>query len=139
MQNFLDRVYEDFTTKVAEGRNMEKEKVLSVAKGRIWTGEDAKEHGLVDKLGGFNVALRLAREEAGIEPDAAITLKAFPRPKRMIEQLLQRGPDSSEPHAEVVIVEQLLKEIQPLYKMARQIGLIEDNDILRMPEFDASW
>jgi len=139
VQQFLDRVYDDFTTKVAGGRQMEKEKVLSVAKGRIWTGEDAKGHGLVDELGGFNVALRLAREEAGIEPDAAIRLKVFPRPKRMIEQLLQRGPDSSEPRAEVVIAEQLLKEIRPLYKMAKQIGLIEDNDILRMPQFETSW
>ncbi len=139
VQDFLDRVYDDFTTKVAEGRNMKKEEVLSVAKGRIWTGEDAKEHGLVDELGGFDVALQLARKEAGIEPDAAITLKVFPRPKRMIEQLLQRGPDSSEPHAEMIIAEQLLREIRPLYKMAEQIGLIEDNGILRMPRFDENW
>jgi protease-4 len=139
VQQFLDRVYDDFTTKVAEGRNMEKEKVLSVAKGRIWTGEDAKELGLVDELGGFDVALQLARKEAGIEPDAAITLKVFPRPKRMIEQLLQRGPDSSEPSAEAIIAEQLLKEMRPLYRMAKEIGLIEDNDVLRMPQFDGSW
>ena len=139
LQEILDRVYEDFTTKVAEGRQMEKEKVLSVAKGRIWTGENGKELGLVDELGGFDVALQLARKEAGIEPDAAITLKVFPRPKRMIEQLLQRGPDSSEPRAEVVIAGQLLKEIRPLYKMAKEIGLIEEKDVLRMPEFDGSW
>jgi len=144
LQDFLDRVYDDFTTKVAQGRQMEKEKVLSIAKGRIWTGEDAKELGLVDELGGFDVALRLARKEANIEPDAAITLKVFPRPKPMIEQFLQRGPDNSEPSAEVAIAEQLLaeqllKEIQPLYKMARQIGLIEEKGILRMPEFDGSW
>jgi protease-4 len=139
LQEILDRVYDDFTTKVAEGRNMEKEKVLSVAKGRIWTGEDAKELGLVDELGGFDVALRLAREQAGIEPDAPINLKVFPRPKRMIEQFLQRGPDNSEPRTEVVMIEQLLKEIRPLYKMAKQIGLFEDNDILRMPQFEVNW
>jgi len=57
----------------------------------------------------------------------------------MIEQFLQRGPDNSEPRAEVAIAEQLLKEIRPLYKMARQIGLIEEKDILRMPELDTSW
>ena len=118
---------------------MEKEKVLSVAKGRIWTGEDAKELGLVDELGGFDVALQLARKEAGIKPDAPITLKVFPRPKRMIEQILQRGPDSSEPSAEAIIANQLLKQIRPLYKMAEQIGLFEDNDVLRMPQFDENW
>ena len=136
IQDLLDRIYEDFTTKVAEGRQMEIEKVLSVAKGRIWTGEDAKELDLVDELGGFDVALRLAREEAGLVPDAAIKLKVFPRPKRMIEQLLHRGSDSSEPSAEAMIANQLLEQIRPLYKMARQIGLIEDKDILKMPQFE---
>jgi protease-4 len=139
LQDFLDRVYDDFTTKVAQGRQMEKEKVLSIAKGRIWTGEDAKELGLVDELGGFDVALRLAREQAGIEPDAAITLKVFPRPKQIFEQFLQRGPDNSEPSAEAIIANQLLKEIRPLYKMAAQIGLIEEKGMLRMPELDTSW
>lgn len=139
LQDILDRVYDDFTTKVAEGRNIEKEKVLSIAKGRIWTGEDARELGLVDELGGFDVALQLAREEAGIEPDAEITLRVFPRPKRMFEQLLQRGPDNSEPPAEVVMVNQLLNQIRPFYKMAKQIGLVEEKDILRMPEFEESW
>ena len=138
LQDFLDRVYDDFTAKVAEGRNMDKEKVLSLAKGRIWTGEDAKEHGLVDELGGFDVALKLARKEAGIEPDAPITLKLFPRPKRMLEELLKRGPDSSEPSAEVIMANQLLNQIRPLYKMAKQVGLIEEKDILRMPQFEAS-
>jgi protease-4 len=138
LQEILDRVYEDFTTKVAEGRQMEIEKVLAVAKGRIWTGEDAKEHGLVDELGGFDVALRLAREEAGYKPDAAITLKVFPRPKKMIEQLLHRGADNSEPSAEVIIANQLLEQIRPLYKMAEQMGLIEEKDILLMPQFEES-
>ena len=139
VQDFLDRVYEDFTTKVAQGRQMEIEKVLDVAKGRIWTGEDAKEHGLVDELGGFDVALRLARTEAGLKPDAPIKLAVFPRPKKLIETLLKRGPDSSEPSAEVVAVHQALETVRPLYKMAKEIGLIEENDVLHMPLYKQSW
>ncbi len=139
VQDFLDRVYDDFTTKVAQGREMEKEKVLEVAKGRIWTGEDAKERGLVDELGGFNVALRLVRTEAGIKPDAPITVKMFPRPKRTIELLLKRGPESSEPSAAIIAVDQALQIIKPLYETAKEIGLIEDKGVLRMPGFDVSW
>jgi len=139
VQDFLDRVYEDFTIKVSQGRQMEKEKVLEVAKGRIWTGEDAKEHGLVDELGGFDVALRLARTEAGLKPDAAIKVAVFPRPKRLIETLLKRGPDSSEPRAEVVAAHQALETIRPLYRMAKEIGLVEENDVLRIPWFKESW
>jgi protease-4 len=138
VQDFLDRVYEDFTTKVVQGRQMEIEKVLDVAKGRIWTGEDAKEHGLVDELGGFDVALRLARTEAGLKPDAAIKVAVFPRPKKLIETLLKRGPDSSEPRAEIAAANQVLQTIRPLYEMAKQIGLIEENDVLRMPLYKES-
>ena len=78
LQDSLDRVYNDFTAKVAAGRQLPKERVLEIAKGRIWTGEDAKERGLVDELGGFPVALRLTREAIGRAPDAPIHLKLFP-------------------------------------------------------------
>lgn len=139
VQDFLDRVYEDFTSKVGQGRQMEMEKVLDVAKGRIWTGEDAKEHGLVDELGGFDVALRLARTEAGLKPDARIKVAVFPRPKKLIETLLKREPDSSEPRAEVIAVHQALQAVRPLYKMAEEIGLIKENGVLRMPRFKESW
>jgi protease-4 len=139
LQGFLDRVYEDFTTKVTEGRQMEKEKVLEVAKGRIWTGEDAKERGLVDELGGFDVALRLARTEAGLKPDAAIKLAVYPRPKKLIETLLKRGPDSSEPSAEIAAANQVLQTIRPLYEMAREIGLVEEDGVLQMPMYKESW
>ena len=139
VQDFLDRVYEDFTTKVAQGRQMEKEKVLDVAKGRVWTGEDAKERGLVDELGGFNVALRLARTEAGLKPDAAIKVVVFPRPKRLIETLLKRGSDSSEPRADIIAAHQALETVRPLYRMAQEIGLVKENDVLRMPWFKESW
>jgi len=50
-EDWLDRVYVDFTGKVAEGRNLPKDKVLQIAKGRIWSGQDAKNLGLVDELG----------------------------------------------------------------------------------------
>jgi protease-4 len=139
IQEFLDRVYEDFTSKVARGRAMEVEKVLEVAKGRIWTGADAKEHGLVDELGGFDVALRLARTETGLKPDADITLTVFPRPKGKLEMLLKRGRDSSEPRAEIMAARELLQRVRPLYQKAAESGLIEDDGVLRMPRFERSW
>jgi len=88
----LDRIYDDFTTKVAEGRKLPKEKVLEIAKGRVWTGEDAKALGLVDELGGFPVAVRLVREAAGLPVDAKIHLKEFPLKKSPLEALLAAVP-----------------------------------------------
>jgi protease IV len=75
----LDAIYNDFTAKVAEGRKMPLEKVREVAKGRVWTGADAKERGLVDEFGGFRAALEEAKKLAGLKPEDSVTLKRFPK------------------------------------------------------------
>jgi len=69
---FLDAVYVDFTTKVAQGRGMTREAVHEVARGRVWTGADARENGLVDELGGLRDALRIARRRAALGDDAPL-------------------------------------------------------------------
>jgi protease-4 len=66
IQAQIKEIYEDFIGKVAEGRGMTKEAVDQIAKGRIWTGKQAKEIGLVDELGGLNLALSIARKKAGL-------------------------------------------------------------------------
>ena len=68
----LDRIYENFTAKVAESRGMSREQVERLARGRVWIGSDAKEHGLVDELGGLELALDLARKKAGLPADAPV-------------------------------------------------------------------
>ena len=62
----IKEIYEDFIGKVAEGRGMTKEAVDQIGRGRIWTGKQAKEIGLVDELGGLNLALSIARKKAGL-------------------------------------------------------------------------
>lgn len=69
---FLDRVYDDFVGKVAEGRDMTRERVDELARGRVWTGADAHERGLVDELGGLSQALDLARERAHLPAGAPV-------------------------------------------------------------------
>ncbi|MBX9389007.1 signal peptide peptidase SppA [Streptomonospora nanhaiensis] len=71
----LDDVYADFTGKVAAARGLTPEQVDRVARGRVWTGRDAFEHGLVDDLGGLPAAVRIAREKAGLPGGR---LRAFP-------------------------------------------------------------
>ena len=63
----IQEIYQDFISKVAEGRGMTKEAVDQIGRGRIWTGKQAKEIGLVDELGGLNLALSIARKKAGLE------------------------------------------------------------------------
>ncbi len=124
-QTWLDRIYEDFTSKVADGRKMPKDRVLQIAKGRIWSGEDGKGLGLVDSLGGYPEAIRLVREAAGIKPDAKIRLKVFPRRRKLLEAILGRGGESSEDLATARIAARLLDLVRPAAQLAERLGLAD--------------
>jgi protease-4 len=91
LSDWLDRIYDDFVGKVAAGRSMATEEVGKVARGRVWTGADAKERGLVDELGGLDLAVKLARERSGLPADAELV--RFPQISAA-ERL--RAPRSSE-------------------------------------------
>jgi protease IV len=135
----LDRVYEDFTTKVAEGRGLPLDKVKEIARGRIWSGEDGKRLGLVDELGGFRVALDLARAAAGLAPDAKVRLQQFPPPKSPFEVLFGKGGESSRDEAARAAVARVLTAVQPLARLARRAGLLgPEPGVLTMPAVEVS-
>ena len=95
-EKFLDNVYSGFKDRVAQGRKLDAAKVETVAKGRVWTGEQARSNGLVDALGGFDVALDLAKHAAGIAIDSDVTLTQFPKETRSLwSRLMQRTEDSA--------------------------------------------
>jgi protease IV len=73
-----DLVYDDFVLRVAQGRHLSVEAVEAVARGRIWTGTDALDHGLVDELGGLRTAVRRAKVLAGLDEDAKVRLIGYP-------------------------------------------------------------
>jgi protease-4 len=77
VDSWLDRIYADFTGKVAAGRGLSAERVHELARGRVWTGADARERGLVDEIGGIEEAAAIARRRAGL-PDSA-PLVHYPR------------------------------------------------------------
>ena len=85
VQHQIDAVYEIFLSRVAEGRDMTRDEVHAIAQGRVWTGRQAKDLGLVDELGGMRVALSVAKERAGIDPDVEVTVVPYPRPRSFFE------------------------------------------------------
>jgi protease IV len=91
-----DLFYTDFIERVAQGRKMSAEAVDAIARGRVWTGADAKERGLVDELGGLRTAITRAKVLAGLEPDADVRLVGYPGSSLM--DLLRPKP-SSQPAA----------------------------------------
>jgi protease-4 len=82
--------YEEFIRKAAEGRKKSYEDVDAVAQGRVWTGTEALRHGLVDKLGGLDVAVGLAKERAKIDKGQEVNLVVMPERKGLLETILER-------------------------------------------------
>jgi protease-4 len=136
-QDWLDRVYEDFTNKVADGRGMSLQKVRQVAKGRVWTGEAARERGLVDELGGFSVALRAAREAAGLPADADVKLRIYPRPKSPYEAFFGEPDESSETRAAVEAARRVIETMRPIGEVMDRLDHEPGEHTLRSPEVRA--
>ena len=87
MYENMEDIYIDFTSRVAKGRDIPIKRVREIARGRVWTGEQAKEIGLVDEIGGFMKALDVAKELAEIDADTKVQIKMYPREKSDIEKL----------------------------------------------------
>lgn len=79
VEQWLDAVYDDFTAKAAAGRRMPHERLEPLARGRVWTGADARDRGLVDTLGGLDSALTRAAERAGTVRDR-VRVERVPHP-----------------------------------------------------------
>jgi len=132
----LDRIYDDFTTKVAAGRRLPLEQVRRVARGRVWTGEDALGQGLVDALGGYPEALRQVRGALGLAADAPLDLENFPASRGLLGNLLQRAVAPDEEAAEepeVAVLEAGIDAVQAATRALRAAGLLGDTELLRAP------
>jgi protease-4 len=78
---WMDHIYEGFVARVAAGRHLPVDRVRQIAKGRVWTGEQAKQLGLVDGLGGFMDAVREAKRLSGLPVNQPVRLKTLPGKK----------------------------------------------------------
>ena len=81
----MQATYDAFVEKAAAGRNTTPERIDAIAQGRVWTGKQAKELGLVDELGGLDRALAIAKDRAKIAPDSEVELVVFPPKKSLFE------------------------------------------------------
>ncbi len=129
LEAFLDATYQGFKDHVAAGRHMTPEAVEAVAKGRVWSGEEAKARGLVDALGGYGVALRLAKEAAGIPTDAPFQLTVFPREEGPVA-FLYRHLAGDEREDDGPGVSSLGHAIEVLQRIA---AIIDGPGVLTMP------
>jgi protease-4 len=95
MQANIEEGYDTFVSHVAEGRKMTKEQVDEIGQGRVWSGENAKEIGLIDDFGGLNDAIKMAAEIVGLDEYRTVSLPALPEP---FEEFFKTGSDNIRAH-----------------------------------------
>ena len=95
IERSLQDTYAEFTQGVAQGRRMSLQAVDKIAKGRVWSGVQAKDIGLVDDLGGLDRAIEVAKQLAHIPPGQSVQLVRFPQEKTLWQLLLDRQWDQS--------------------------------------------
>ncbi len=127
VERMVNQVYADFTRGVAEGRHMKQEDVDKIGRGRVWTGAQGKEKGLVDEIGGLSRAVSVAKGLAKMDPQAAVQLVHFPREKSFLEQLLSSGDERQGLTAESIAAE--LKSTAARMSSPIQVRMPFDLDI----------
>ena len=121
----VNSIYADFTSKAAAGRHMSVERLRRLASGRVWSGSEAKARGLVDVLGSYDDAVKLAAARAHLQEDD-YSVQRLPRQRTSVEKLLGRfglGDDSDEQAA--AAEDRLIEaKLGPLYPAYRQYQLL---------------
>lgn len=117
LQRFVAKTYNSFTTKAAQGRKMDVERLRSLAEGRVWTGEQAKANGLVDELGGLDVAIKSAASIAKLK-EGDYEVKKLPGDKNFFEELMQEFTGTDD-EANAATLVKILGPVQG--KMAAQL------------------
>src|SRR5204863_906428 len=96
LQEQLQAFYDQFVEKVADSRHSTPEKIDAIAQGRVWTGRQAKQNGLVDELGGLDRAIAIAKQRAKIAADSDVELVVYPPRKSFYELLSDQFSGSGE-------------------------------------------
>jgi protease IV len=115
VQKMLDDIYANFTRGVAEGRKLPLADVDKIAKGRVWSGEDAKRLGLVDYLGGLGRSIAVAKSLAHIPASESVELVRMPKPRTFFDLLLQRAENQTIVHQdEATTIQAMLRRISEM-------------------------
>lgn len=114
MDNMLEHVYNSFIARVAKGRKMDINAVDKIARGRVWTGEQGVQNGLVDEIGGLNEALNFTATKIGQSDRNDLNVVIMPQPKSFREELMELLSNSGAVYQGLKIQARLLEPFKPL-------------------------
>ncbi|PYS77080.1 MAG: signal peptide peptidase SppA [Acidobacteria bacterium] len=141
-QGMLDNSYwNEFLPKVAQGRRFPNvEAVHQIAQGRVWTGAQGKENGLVDEFGGLDRAVEVAKELAQIPADKQVRRVIYPAPRTFIQQIFSgEDEDSASVRAErqrMALINSLPKEMRPAFRQAAMFDRFQQGQMLAIMPFE---
>ncbi|HEX8336251.1 MAG TPA: signal peptide peptidase SppA, partial [Pyrinomonadaceae bacterium] len=140
MRNFY---WNQFLPKVAEGRRFQNvEAVHEVARGRVWTGAQGRERGLVDELGGLDRAVEVARELAKIPADKGVRRVVYPAPRTFLQQLLGGGDEEADASSvkarqqRAAFINSMPAEMRPALRRAAMFERFPANQTLAIMPFE---
>ncbi|MDQ3472153.1 MAG: S49 family peptidase, partial [Acidobacteriota bacterium] len=129
--------YEDFIPKVAKGRNKDAAYVDSIAQGRVWTGSQGKERGLVDEFGGLDRAIEVAKQLANIPADKGVNRVILPYPRTFLQELLNTGHSTSvEVQQQRAIAAALPEDARRAFRFMRLMDQMKNGQTMLLMPYD---
>lgn len=125
MQKLLNEIYDQFTAKAAQGRKMEQEKLEKLARGRIYSGNRAKEIGLIDEIGTLDDAIASAKKLAGLNPEDKLEKLNLPKPTSPFEQLFGPLDASAKLNADSQLLQTLREAFPELATRVQHFHLLQ--------------
>ncbi len=140
MQKQIEKIYfTDFVPKVAKGRNKSDEEVNTLGQGRVWTGTQAKENGLVDEIGGLEKAIEIAKQLANLPADKDVRRVAFPTPRPFFETIFGGGEENTtteEQRAQAALVKAMPEDIRRSFRYAAMLDQMKQGQAMLLLPFE---
>ena len=133
--------YGDFVPKVAKGRNKSNEEVDSLGQGRVWTGTQAKQNGLVDEFGGLEKAIEIAKGLANIPADKEVRRIGFPEPRPFLETIFGGSDDSTfaeakQMESQKALIKSLPEDVRRTLRFAEMFDRMKKGEAMLMMPFE---
>ena len=142
MESQADKIYyNDFLPKVAKGRNKTQEEVNTLGQGRVWTGTQAKQNGLIDEFGGLEKAIEIAKQLANLPADKDVRRIAYPEARSFLEEYFGGDDDSTfaetdEYKAKKALAEALPEDARRALRYAEVLDRMKKGEAMLMLPFE---
>jgi len=130
--------YNDFVPKVAKGRGKDPQFIDSVAQGRVWTGGQAKDKGLVDEFGGLDRAIDVAKQLAKIPADKGVERVILPYPTTFLQQLMSGGGENSNTQLEQqrAVLAAMPEDARRAFRFMQLMDRMKNGETMLLMPFD---